>query len=333
MSKKIVVTGGLGFIGANFVERYAKTHPNDKIVILDAMTYAHSPHAVKDVLQNKNVGFHVLDIAREHELHQKIKDIQPDDVYHFAAETHVCNSIQTPLKFWRTNLTGTLNLLDACREIWKQPWLHKFVYIGTDEIFGELPREFKDIKFKPTMRLDPRSPYSASKAAGMHAAFAYQQTYGLRVIATACSNNFGKYQHKEKLIPKTLMHLKRQEPIQIYGDGLNIRDWISVEDHVDAIMHLAGLVDGQRKIPYLIGGEKELTNIEVMRKVYEKAKQIDHALEWRVEHNHKARPTDDSRYAIDTTELRHLGFIPRSYLFDEKLEKTIKWYLQNEKFD
>lgn len=314
--KKILVTGGAGFIGGNFVKYMVNKYPNYDIYNLDALTYAGDLTKHRDIEHKKNHFFVKADISNYNEIISLFKKENFDIVVHFAAESHVDRSILDPSIFVKTNVLGTQVLLDAAKEV----NVTKFIHISTDEVYGELdfdPSTF----FTEESPLQPNSPYSASKAASDLLARAYYKTYGLPVIITRCSNNYGPYQFPEKLIPLTISRVLNDQKVPIYGDGKNIRDWLHVYDHctaIDLIIHKG--VNGEI---YNIGGHNEKTNLEVVKTIINILGKSENLIEFV-----KDRLGHDKRYAIDPTKLERLGWQPK-YNFETGIKQTINWYIEN----
>ena len=324
---KLLVTGGAGFIGSAVVRlAIARGH---EVVNLDAMTYAANEANVASVSHSNLYSFEQADIRDRAALDRIFATHAPDAVMHLAAESHVDRSIDGPSDFIETNITGTFNLLEAARTHWTRagkPAGFRFHHISTDEVFGSLGPEGQ---FTETTPYDPRSPYSASKAASDHLVRAWAETYGLPTVLTNCSNNYGPYHFPEKLIPVTILNALHGKPIPVYGTGENIRDWLYVEDHADALLLV--LEKGQLNRSYNIGGENERRNIDLVRticalldemapKTTPYADQITFVTD---------RPGHDARYAIDPTRIRQeLGWRP-SVTVEEGLRRTVRWYLDN----
>lgn len=314
---KLLVTGGAGFIGSNFIRYWFKTHPQDFIVNLDKLTYAGHLSSTKDFSENKNYSFIEGDICDPKIVGEAMVGV--DVVVHFAAETHVDRSILGPQEFVRTNVLGTQVLLDLALK----NEVKRFHHVSTDEVFGSLSLETDD-KFDENTVYDPRSPYSASKAASDHLVRSYFHTYKLPITISNCSNNFGPYQDPEKLFARSITNLIKGETINIYGDGKNVRDWLFVEDHARAIDLI--LEKGKVGETYLVGGlTEDISNLEVaqkMLKIFGKDESNIKFVEDRKGH--------DRRYSVNWTKIeKELGWSPQ-YDFDTWLEKTIEWYKENE---
>jgi dTDP-glucose 4,6-dehydratase len=327
--KKILITGGAGFIGSHVVKRLVEKYPNATIVNLDKLTYAGNLENLKEIEERSNYVFVKGDIC-DRKLIENIFEIHAiDTVVHLAAESHVDRSIASPFEFVQTNIMGTLVLLNQAKESWGKDFSNKlFYHVSTDEVYGSLEETGW---FSETTPYDPKSPYAASKAGSDHFVKAYQNTYGLPVIISNCSNNYGPNQFPEKLIPLVIHRILSKQSIPIYGQGLNVRDWLYVEDHARAIDLI--LNKGELTQTYAIGGGNEWTNIDLVKLVcrlmdrelgYEAGtseKQIDFV---------KDRAGHDKRYAIDSSKLaRELGWKP-TVSFEEGIQKTIRWYLQNQ---
>ena len=314
----LLVTGGAGFIGSNFILYWLKKYPQDKILNLDKLTYAGNLENLKTVENNSNYAFVKGDICNLSLVDSLIKKYNIDTIVHFAAESHVDRSIMDPAPFIKTNVEGTYVLLEAALK----NKIKRFHHISTDEVFGALPLNSKE-KFNEKTAYNPRSPYSASKAASEHLVRAYYVTYGLPITISNCSNNYGPYQFPEKLIPLAITNIIEGKKVPIYGDGLYVRDWLYVEDHckaLDLILH-----KGKIGETYFIGGlTKDIPNIEVVRKILK----IMGKDESYIEHV-KDRPGHDRRYAIDWSKInRELSWKPEAD-FDTGLKLTVDWYLKN----
>ncbi len=326
--KKILITGGAGFIGSHLVRRFVNKYPDCKIVNLDKLTYAGNLANLKDIENKPNYEFVKGDIVDGDFIMNFFTDKQFEGIIHLAAESHVDRSISNPTEFVYTNVIGTVNLLNAARLIWKDNMEgKKFYHISTDEVYGSLREEGF---FTENTRYDPHSPYSASKASSDHFVRAYHDTFGLPVVISNCSNNYGSYQFPEKLIPLFINNIKNRKPLPVYGQGVNIRDWLWVEDHasaIDTIFH-----KGKVGETYNIGGFNEWRNIDLIRLMCRildrKLGRVPGESEELITYV-KDRAGHDLRYAIDSTKLqKELGWVP-SLQFEEGLEKTIDWYLEN----
>ncbi len=310
----ILVTGGAGFIGSNFVRHMVKKYPTDKIVNVDSLTYAGNIESLNDVRNEPNYLFVQADITDSDKM-DEVFDMGVDAVVHFAAESHVDRSILYPGTFLQTNVIGTHVLLEVARK----HKIMKFVHISTDEVYGSLGEKGL---FSETSSLAPNSPYSASKASSDLLVRAYHETYGLPVNITRCSNNYGRYQFPEKLIPLMIINALEDKPLPVYGDGLNVRDWLHVEDHCAGIELV--LRKGKDGEIYNIGGNNERKNIEIVKLILNalgKSEDLIRFVDDRLGH--------DRRYAIDATKLRtELGWEPQ-YTFDAGIKQTIQWYLDN----
>ncbi|WP_430934919.1 dTDP-glucose 4,6-dehydratase [Saccharicrinis sp. 156] len=329
--KKILITGGAGFIGSHVVRLFVQQYPQYHIFNLDALTYAGNLENLKDIENEPNYTFVKGDVVSEELMNNLFAEHHFDGVIHLAAESHVDRSISDPLSFIKTNILGTVNLLNAAKNIWKDNYEGKlFYHISTDEVYGSLGETGL---FTETTAYDPRSPYSSSKASSDHLVRAYHHTYGMPVVISNCSNNYGPNQFPEKLIPLAINNIKNMRPIPIYGKGENVRDWLFVIDHaraIDMIYH-----KGKNGETYNIGGINEWTNIDLIRKMCEVLdRKLDRpagtcaGLITYV----KDRAGHDMRYAIDSSKLMNeLGWEP-SLQFEEGIERTIDWYLANEEW-
>jgi dTDP-glucose 4,6-dehydratase len=327
--KTIAITGGAGFIGSHVVRLFVNKYPNYKIVNIDDLTYAGNLANLKDVETAPNYEFVKADIVDAEVMFQVFEKHQFDAVIHLAAESHVDRSISNPTEFVFTNVIGTVNLLNAANKIWKNNFKNKlFYHVSTDEVYGSLGKEGM---FTETSNYDPHSPYSASKASSDHFVRAYFDTYGLPSLISNCSNNYGSFQFPEKLIPLFINNIKKNLPLPVYGKGENIRDWLWVEDHaraIDVIFH-----EGKLGGTYNIGGHNEWTNIDLIKAmctILDKKLARSEGTSEKLITYVKDRAGHDLRYAIDATKLKNeLNWVP-SLQFEEGLEKTIDWYLENE---
>jgi dTDP-glucose 4,6-dehydratase len=326
--KNILITGGAGFIGSHVVRRFVNEYPNYHIYNLDALTYAGNLENIKDIENASNYTFLKGDIVDENFINSIFEKYQFDGVLHLAAESHVDRSITDPLAFVKTNVIGTMNLLNAAKTIWKGNYEGKrFYHISTDEVYGSLGAEGL---FTETTAYDPNSPYSASKASSDHFVRAYGETYGLPYVLTNCSNNYGPFHFPEKLIPLFINNIINNKPLPVYGDGNYTRDWLFVKDHaiaIDLVFH-----KGKNHETYNIGGFNEWKNIDLVRllcqRMDEKLGRTEGESEKLITFV-KDRPGHDLRYAIDASKInKELGWKP-SVTFEEGLEQTIDWYLAN----
>lgn len=317
--KNVIVTGGAGFIGSHLVKEI-KNKTDWNIIVIDKLTYAGNLNN----LEGTNVDFRCIDIANSEEIN-KLKSEKIDIIYHLAAESHVDRSIENPMEFVNTNVIGTVNLLNLALEYHKQNSDFLFYHISTDEVFGSL--NMIDPMFNEQTPYDPRSPYSASKAASDHFVRAYHHTYKLPIIISNCSNNYGTHQYPEKLIPVVINSIKEGRPIPIYGQGSNVRDWLHVKDHARAILKISR--SGNIGRTYCIGGDCEMTNLELVNKICEIYERIYNQSAKHLITFVKDRKGHDLRYAIDHELLTfHTGWNPMITI-DEGLEETIRWYVEN----
>jgi len=313
--KRVLVTGGAGFIGSNLVRFLLANTDNVGVVNLDALTYAGNLENLADVAGDTRYTFVHADIRDPRAVFAACRDHGVDAIAHLAAESHVDRSITGPAAFVETNVVGTLNLLEAAREC----RVGRFLHVSTDEVYGSLGATGFFTEETP---LDPRSPYSASKAASDHLASAFGHTYGLPVVITRCSNNYGPYQFPEKMIPLMINNARQDKPLPVYGDGSNVRDWIFVEDHCRALW--AVLTRGRPGGVYNIGGNSERTNLQVVQTILRRMGKPERLIKFV-----KDRPGHDFRYAIDAARIRtELGWSP-SLNFDEGLARTMDWYLSH----
>ena len=328
-TKKILITGGAGFIGSHVVRLFVNKHPNYHIYNLDKLTYAGNLENLKDIENKSNYTFIKGDIVDAAFIDELFSIHQFENVIHLAAESHVDRSISHPLEFVMTNVIGTVNLLNAAKNNWKDNFsAHRFYHVSTDEVYGSLGETGM---FTEKTNYDPHSPYSASKASSDHFVRAYHDTYGMDVVISNCSNNYGSHHFPEKLIPLSIHNIKNNKAIPIYGKGENIRDWLYVEDHaraIDVIFHKAKAGE-----TFNIGGHNEWTNIaliKVLCKIMDKKLNREEGDSEKLITYVKDRAGHDMRYAIDSSKLQNeLGWVP-SLQFEEGIEKTVDWYLANE---
>ena len=316
--KNIMITGAAGFIGANFAEHMVKRYDGIyNFVIYDKLTYAGNMHNLDNIIDK--ITFVKGDICDFDEVMNTLKKYKIDAIVHFAAESHVDNSIKTPFVFTQTNVLGTHTLLEAARQVWGEGSDNKFVHISTDEVYGSLKEEGY---FTETSPIKPNSPYSASKASSDLIALAYSKTFNMNVSVTNCSNNYGPYQHHEKLIPHMISLALKDEKLPVYGQGLNIRDWLYVEDHCEAIDLV--LHKGKKGEKYNIGGHNEKRNIEIVKLILNRLGKPESLIEHVTD-----RKGHDYRYAIDPTKIHNeLGWLPKTK-FEDGIIKTIDWYLEH----
>ena len=318
---KIIVTGGAGFIGSNFVIHMVKKYPEHEIVNLDLLTYAGNLENLKSVEDAPNYRFVKGDIADRKFVFDLFEKEKPDVIVNFAAESHVDRSIKDPESFVRTNVLGTTTLLDACKEY----GIKRFHQVSTDEVYGDLPLDRPDLFFTEETPLHTPSPYSSSKASADLFVMAYHRTFGLPVTVSRCSNNYGPYQFPEKLIPLIISRALADEELPVYGTGENVRDWLHVEDHCEAIDLI--LQNGRVGEVYNIGGHNERTNLQVVKTILKALDKPESLIKFVTD-----RPGHDRRYAIDPTKMEtELGWKPK-YVFDTGMAQTIQWYLDNKEW-
>lgn len=319
--KNILVTGGAGFIGGNFVRYMVNKYPSYNIINLDLLTYAGNLESLKDIEDKENYKFVKGDIADREFIFNLFKGEKIDTVVNFAAESHVDRSVEDPGIFIKTNIIGTQVLLDAAKEY----KVERYHQVSTDEVYGDLPLDKPDLFFTEKTPLNPSSPYSASKTSADLLVHAYERTYGLPTTISRCSNNYGPYHFPEKLIPLMISKALNNEPLPVYGDGLNVRDWLHVYDHctaIDLILH-----KGKIGEVYNVGGHNERTNLEVVKTILKELGKSESLINYV-----KDRPGHDLRYAIDPTKLKsELGWTP-VYNFESGIKDTIQWYLDNRKW-
>lgn len=315
----IIITGGAGFIGSNFVFYMLQEHPADRIICLDKLTYAGNLSTLEPVLHLPNFRFVKGDICDRDAIYRLFAEEHPDVVVNFAAESHVDRSIVHPEIFLQTNILGTSVLMDACRKYGTQ----RYHQVSTDEVYGDLPLDRPDLFFTEETPLHTSSPYSSSKASADLLVLAYYRTYELPVTISRCSNNYGPYHFPEKLIPLMILHALHDKPLPVYGDGLNVRDWLYVEDHcraIDLIIH-----QGRIGEVYNVGGHNEMKNIDIVRLICQALGKPESLI-----HHVTDRKGHDRRYAIDPAKIhRELGWLPET-TFAEGIQKTIQWYLHHE---
>jgi dTDP-glucose 4,6-dehydratase len=315
---KIIVTGGAGFIGGNFIHYMMEEYPQDQIICLDKLTYAGSIETLESVMDKDNFKFVKGDIADRDLVYKLFEKEKPDVIINFAAESHVDRSVKDPAVFLQTNIMGTAVLLDACREY----GITRFHQVSTDEVYGDLPLDRPDLLFTEETPIHTSSPYSASKASSDLLVQAYHRTFKLPVTISRCSNNYGPYQFPEKLIPLMIANALNDKPLPVYSKGENVRDWLYVRDHCVAI----DLIVRKGKVGevYNIGGHNERTNLEVVKTIIRELGKSEELITFVTD-----RPGHDRRYAIDPTKISsELGWEPTT-LFDEGIKMTIKWYIDN----
>lgn len=312
----IVVTGGAGFIGSNFIFYLMNAHPADRVICLDKLTYAGNLNTLKDVKDKRNFRFVRADICDREAVYALFAQEKPDVVVNFAAESHVDRSIDDPQLFLQTNVIGAAVLMDACREF----KVRRFHQVSTDEVYGDLPSDRTDLFFTEKTPIRTSSPYSASKAGADLLALAYYRTYGLPVTISRCSNNYGHYQFPEKLIPLMIVNALADKPLPVYGKGENVRDWLYVEDHCKAIDLI--LQNGRAGEVYNVGGHNEMRNIDIVKLICRELGKPESLITFVPD-----RKGHDLRYAIDPTKIRsELGWLPDTR-FEDGIRETIRWYL------
>ncbi len=317
----IIVTGGAGFIGANFVYLELKEHPEDRIVCIDSLTYAGNLETLKDAMEYPNFRFERIDICDREAVFKLFEEEKPDIVVNFAAESHVDRSIENPGIFLQTNIMGTQVLMDASR----QYNVKRYHQVSTDEVYGDLPLDRPDLFFTEETPLKTSSPYSSSKAGADLLVNAYHRTFGLPTTISRCSNNYGPYQFPEKLIPLMIANALADKPLPVYGEGLNVRDWLYVEDHCKAI----DLIIRKGKVGevYNIGGHNEMKNIDIVKIICQALDKPESLITHVTD-----RKGHDMRYAIDPAKIHgELGWLPET-MFKDGIQKTIQWYLDNKEW-
>ena len=315
----IIITGGAGFIGSNFVFHMLREHPQDRVICLDKLTYAGNLSTLAPVMGQDNFRFVKADICDRDAVYSLFAEEHPDVVVNFAAESHVDRSIENPAIFLETNIMGTAVLMDACRKY----GIQRYHQVSTDEVYGDLPLDRPDLFFTETTPIHTSSPYSFSKASADLLVLAYHRTYGLPVTISRCSNNYGPYHFPEKLIPLMIINALHDKPLPVYGDGLNVRDWLYVEDHCRAIDLI--LQKGRVGEVYNVGGHNEMKNIDIVKLICKALGKPESLI-----HHVTDRKGHDRRYAIDPTKIHEeLGWLPETK-FADGIKKTIQWYLDHE---
>lgn len=315
----IIVTGGAGFIGSNFIFHMLEKYPEYKVICVDSLTYAGNLSTLEKTKDNDNFEFYQLDISNRKGVYDLFEKTSPDIVVNFAAESHVDRSIEDPEIFVTTNITGTVVLMDACRKY----GIKRFHQVSTDEVYGDLPLNRPDLLFTETTSITTSSPYSSSKAAADLFVEAYHRTYGLPITISRCSNNYGPYHFPEKLIPLMIINALNDNDLPVYGDGKNVRDWLYVTDHceaIDLIIH-----EGTVGEVYNVGGHNEMANIDIVKLICNVLDKPESLIKYVTD-----RKGHDRRYAIDPTKIHaELGWLPKTS-FEKGIQKTIQWYLDNE---
>ena len=314
----VIVTGGAGFIGGNFIYYMLKNHPEDRVVCVDRLTYAGNLSTLKEAMEHPNFRFCKINICDREAVYGLFEEEHPDVVINFAAESHVDRSIENPEVFLQTNILGTAVMMDACRKY----GIQRYHQVSTDEVYGDLPLDRPDLFFTEETPIHTSSPYSSSKAGADLLVLAYHRTYGLPVTISRCSNNYGPYHFPEKLIPLMIVNALADKPLPVYGQGLNVRDWLYVEDHckaIDLIIH-----KGRVGEVYNIGGHNEMRNIDIVKIICDALGKPYSLITYVTD-----RKGHDMRYAIDPTKIHNeLGWLPETK-FEDGIKKTIQWYLDN----
>ena len=319
MAKTMIITGGAGFIGSNFIFHMMKAHPDYRLICLDKLTYAGNLSTLAPVMDKPNFRFVKIDICDRDAVYGLFEEEHPDVIVNFAAESHVDRSIENPTIFLETNIIGTSVLMDACRKY----GIQRYHQVSTDEVYGDLPLDRPDLFFTEKTPLHTSSPYSSSKAGADLLVMAYHRTYGLPVTISRCSNNYGPYQFPEKLIPLMINNALNDKPLPVYGDGKNVRDWLYVEDHCKAIDLI--LEHGKVGEVYNIGGHNEMANIDIVKLICKELGKSEKLIHYVTD-----RKGHDRRYAIDPAKIHaELGWLPETK-FADGIVKTIHWYLENE---
>lgn len=314
----ILVTGGAGFIGSNFIFHIIKAHPEERVVCLDKLTYAGNLSTLKSVMENPNFRFVKADICNREDVYRLFEAEKPDIVVNFAAESHVDRSIEDPSIFLQTNIIGTSVLMDACRKY----GIQRYHQVSTDEVYGDLPLDRPDLFFTEETPIHTSSPYSSSKASADLLVMAYNRTYGLPVTISRCSNNYGPYHFPEKLIPLMIINCLNDKPLPVYGQGLNVRDWLYVEDHCKAIDLI--IRNGREGEVYNVGGHNEMRNIDIVKLICRELGKPESLITYVTD-----RKGHDLRYAIDPAKIHNeLGWLPET-TFADGIKRTIAWYLEN----
>ena len=329
MAKTLIVTGGAGFIGSNFIFYYLGEHPEDRVVCLDKLTYAGNLSTLATLMDSNTPGYNKeqadrfrfvkLDICDREGVDKLFAEEKPDIVVNFAAESHVDRSIENPGVFLQTNIMGTATLMDACRK----HGIERYHQVSTDEVYGDLPLDRPDLFFTEETPIHTSSPYSSSKAGADLLVMAYHRTYGLPTTISRCSNNYGPYHFPEKLIPLMIINALHDKPLPVYGEGINVRDWLYVEDHckaIDLVVH-----KGRVGEVYNVGGHNEMRNIDIVKLIVHELGKSEDLITYVTDHK-----GHDMRYAIDPTKIHNeLGWLPETK-FADGIKKTIKWYLEHE---